>query len=79
CTLGLSGNDHIPGFKAFTYNTRTQAPFRAEKLSRTPTWVTGPTVSKGTMPNGVMIFDTADFTIHAIPLGSDLHTLPSSI
>ncbi|WP_434462622.1 metallophosphoesterase family protein [Serratia plymuthica] len=79
CLHGLSGNDHIPGMKIFTPGQVWQTGFERHELGQSPTWITGPTVSRGTMANGVMIYDSEAMTLSAVALGTPLHHLPASI
>ncbi|WP_368926055.1 metallophosphoesterase [Serratia marcescens] len=79
CRHGLSGNDHIPGMKIFTPERVVQTGFERYELGTGLTWITGPTVSKGTMANGIMIYDSDEMTLSAIALGTPLHQIPTSI
>jgi predicted phosphodiesterase len=79
CLHGLSGNDHIPGMKIFTPEQVWKIGFESYELGPLPTWITGPTLSRGTMANGIMIYDSTGMTITAIALGTSLHHIPASI
>lgn len=79
CLHGLSGNDHIPGMKIFTHRKVAQTGFEHHALGAATSWITGPTLSKGTMDNGVMIYDSDALSISAVALGTPVHQIPTSI
>jgi len=79
CLHGLSGNDHIPGMKVFTPKHVVQTGFERHELGTSVAWITGPTLSKGTMENGVMIYDSKEMSISSIALGTPLHQIPATI
>jgi len=72
--LGFSGHDHCEGIMKFTPEAVEHQSFGITQLDRkTPTWLHGPCVANGTFANGVMIFDTLNFTVEAIELHSKKH------
>ncbi|MBT4935711.1 metallophosphoesterase [Candidatus Woesearchaeota archaeon] len=76
CFISISGHDHKEGMYFFTPNDVKHFGFEKVKLPDTPVWLHGPSVANGTFANGVMIFDTKNKTIQAIPLNSVKHQLP---
>ncbi|WP_225085237.1 metallophosphoesterase family protein [Pectobacterium colocasium] len=79
CIYGFSGNDHIPGMKIFDTAQVRQYGFEKIALTEKAAWITEPTISLGTVPNGVMLYDSDERTISVLPLEGRLHTLPLSI
>lgn len=74
CIYGFSGNDHFEGFRVFTKTDINDYFFGEDfKISNEPTWIHGPTVSKGTFDNGIMIYDSKQRLLEAIPLSSKKH------
>lgn len=79
CIYGFSGNDHIPGMKIFSDGTVNNYDFEKVILGKQPCWITGPTVSMGTVANGVMIYDSVCRNLETFALNSPIHAVPSSI
>jgi len=79
CIYGFSGNDHFEGFQLFTANSVIDFTFGRHAILDGPTWVHGPTVSKGTTNNGVMIYEAEHRRLEAIPLNSPIHVVPLTI
>ncbi len=71
CTLGISGHDHSDGIKIFTEDTVSEVPFNETvKLTNKMTWLHGPCVVNGGLPNGFLILDTDKMELKALPLKS---------
>ena len=70
CLYGFSGNDHFEGFKVYTQYDVREYSFEKYELPNERVWVHGPTVSEGTFDNGIMIYDSGQRLLEAIPLNS---------
>lgn len=79
CLYGFSGNDHIEGFDIYSQVDVKNIPFTSFTLNNEICWITGPTISNGTMQNGLLTFDSTSKVVTAIPLRTPLHKIPSSI
>jgi len=73
CKYSFSGNDHFEGLKIFSTSFAKSIGFEKFIMPNELTWVHGPTVSKGTFKNGIMLYDTKNRIIEAIPLHSKTH------
>lgn len=78
CIYGFSGNDHFEGIRVFTNTDISDYSFSEDyKMPNEQVWIHGPTVSKGTFDNGIMIYDSKQRLLEAIPLNSKKHIVPS--
>jgi predicted phosphodiesterase len=77
CSISISGHDHKEGMWIFTPKEVKHFTFEKVRLPDSQVWLHGPSVANGTFANGIMILDTKDKTIQAIPLNSAKHQLPS--
>jgi predicted phosphodiesterase len=68
CTIGLSGHMHFEGVSICNRQTLKRNNFVMCNLPDALQWIYGPCVARGRFNNGVMILDTAQRTIEAIPL-----------
>lgn len=80
CLYGFSGNDHFEGFQLITEQSSKDYSFgETYSFKEELTWLHGPTLSRGTFHNGVMIYDANKRIMRAIGLGSDKHIVPDNI
>ncbi len=77
CTLGVSGHDHFEGIRTFTSESANGHAFDRMSLDRTLTWLHGPAVANGTYANGVLVLDTDELHVEAVPLRSTKHQVPA--
>jgi predicted phosphodiesterase len=76
CDLAFSGNDHYEGAVIGGVSGMSQVGFGSVTLPDGPIWVDGPAVTRGTTPNGLMIYDGTDHSLQIIPLESPIYRLP---
>ncbi len=75
CQLGITGHFHYPGVAKVSKDVWEKYGFGTRLLSEEIQWIYGPCVVRGykatgePYSNGVMILDTTEKTIEAIPLG----------
>jgi len=78
CTIGLSGHDGRDGVAIYTAVERRETGFGVYTLPQDEAvWIQSPWVANGTYANGVMVLDTTQRQIEAIPLHSPPHIVPS--
>lgn len=77
CIFGFSGNDHFEGFRVLTQTDINDYVLGEKyKIPNELAWIHGPTVSKGTFDNGIMIYNSEQRSLEAIPLNSKKHIVP---
>lgn len=77
CLIGFSGHDHKEGIVKFTPGIVEEFGFGKIKVEKNvPTWLSLPCVVNGSFANGVTIFDTENFEVETIPIGSEKHVPP---
>lgn len=75
CHIGITGHFHYPGVAKVTKKVWEKFHFGSQPLSEGPQWIYGPCAVRAykatgeAYPNGVMILDTQEKTVTAIPLG----------
>ncbi len=70
CITGFSGHGHPEGATVFNNNKINHLNFGKYSINQDPAWIVCPCVANTTRLNGVIVFDTSDFQLSLIPLGS---------
>lgn len=74
CIYGFSANDHYEGVSYFYPTSKGHIDFEQTlNLSNELCWFHGPTISRGEFRNGLLIYDSKERTVEAIPLKSKRH------
>lgn len=70
CNLSFSGHRHVDGCLIGTSNSLTHYGFKSLKIDHDQYWIDGPSICRGSKPNGFMIFDTTNMELQLISLSS---------